>query len=70
MTRTLELPQQVHDAVIAESHSLGLEPSEWIASLLPSQLRRVGTEAERKAAMARLLEFAETGQSRPSHGDR
>jgi hypothetical protein len=58
MTRSLELPEGVYNAVIAVSRSQGVEPAEWIASHLPLPPRRRGSEAELKAA--RELLFAHT----------
>jgi hypothetical protein len=49
MTRTLELPEPVYDALVEEARARGIAPSEWIASRLPLPRRQV-SEAERKAA--------------------
>ena len=54
MTRTLELPEAVYDAVIEAARRRGLAPADWIAAKLPRP-KAVATEEERKAAMERLL---------------
>ncbi len=54
MTRSLDLPEGIYDAVIAECRAQGVEPAEWVASHLPPPSRRHGSETERKAARAIL----------------
>ncbi|MFO0892273.1 MAG: hypothetical protein U0790_24440 [Isosphaeraceae bacterium] len=49
MPRSLELPEEIFNALMVAAQAQGVEPAEWIASHLPPQHRR-GTEAERKAA--------------------
>jgi hypothetical protein len=60
VTRTLELPEQVYDALVEAARSRGVAPSEWIASRLPRPERPPVSEADREAARARLLRFAGT----------
>ena len=60
MPRTLELPEQVYDALIEAARSGGVAPSEWIASRLPRPERPPASEADREAAIARLRHFAGT----------
>ena len=60
MTRTLELPEAVYDALVEAARSRGVAPSEWIASRLPRPARPPVSEVDREAAVARLLRFAGT----------
>ena len=50
MTRSLELPEAIYNAVIAVCRVQGVAPAEWVASHLPPPPSRHGSEAERKAA--------------------
>lgn len=50
MSRSLELPEGIYNAVIAVCRAQGVEPAEWVASHLPSPSRRNVSEAERMAA--------------------
>jgi hypothetical protein len=60
VTRTLELPEQVDDALVEAARSGRVAPSEWIASRLPRPERRPASEDDREAARTRLLRFAGT----------
>jgi predicted component of type VI protein secretion system len=60
VTRTLELPESVYDALVEAARSGGVAPSEWIASRLPRPERPPASEADREAALARLRQFAGT----------
>ena len=60
MTRTLELPEPVYDALVEAARSRGVAPSEWIASRLPRPVQPPVSEADREVAVARLLRFAGT----------
>jgi hypothetical protein len=50
MARSLDLPEDVYEALIAASRSLGVEPADWIAARLSIRTRRLGSNAERNAA--------------------
>ncbi len=60
MHRTIELPEQVYDALIEAARSGGVAPFEWIASRLPRPERPPAVEPDREVAIARLRQFAGT----------
>jgi len=60
MTRTLELPVDLYDALIDAASRLGTTPASWIAEHLPARPAPAGIEPEirRDEALARLRSYA------------
>jgi hypothetical protein len=56
MSRLLELPDSIYKGLLDAAGASGVTPVDWIAERLPRRDESSPTEADRQAALARLLQ--------------
>jgi hypothetical protein len=56
MSRSLELPDSIYQALLDAAEASGVTPVDWIAQRLPRVNGSASSETERKAGLARLLQ--------------
>ena len=56
MSRSLELPDSIYKGLLNAAGASGVTPVDWIAERLPKRDESSPTEADRQAALARLLQ--------------
>jgi hypothetical protein len=56
MSRMLELPDSIYQALLEAACASGVTPASWIASRLPRSSGLASSVAERESALARVLQ--------------
>jgi hypothetical protein len=57
MSRSLELPGPIYEALVEAARASGIAPADWIATKLSGEAVAGASEGDRPAALERMLRF-------------